>query len=344
MQCLLASPSGFEPLAFRLGANAFTRDGYHFAGWAANAAGAALYSDKQSVKNLTGSGSVTLYAVWVQNVYSVSGTVKSDSNTNVTVKLMRGSAQIGEAKTLTMSADAPYTGTFGFTGIVPGTYNIVATQGEKIMTQIVVITNANQSGLVITMPTANVNSVLTVKEDTPAVVVGKLDEEAATKAETNKTVTIAMTIESAEEQSLPATATEDALTTQKAITEIKNEAPNAKLEYMNIDVTMTVKAGATIESEQKLAETNNVVELVIPYDMTGKTDIKMYRYHDDTVQTFAKLDAKPADGSALDATYYLDVTNNLIYRLRSKPQVLICKAYSRSFKKIPKLRAAWRTF
>jgi uncharacterized repeat protein (TIGR02543 family) len=292
--------------------NVFVKDGYHFAGWAASATGAAFYSDKQSVKNLTGSGSVTLYAVWAQNVYEVSGTVNSESNTTVTVKLMRGSAQISST-TPAMSTNAPYTGTFSFTGVVPGTYNVVATQGEKTMTQIVDITSASQSGLAITMPAADVSSVLTVAADTPAVVVGKLDAEAVTKAETGKTVTITMIIESVEEQSLPAAAAEEALATQKAITEIKDKAPNAKLEYMNIDVTMTVNAAGSTETTEKLAETNNVVELVIPYDMTGKTDIKMYRYHDDAVQTFAKLDAKPADGSALDATYYLDAANGLIY-------------------------------
>ena len=74
--------------------NVFVKDGYHFAGWAASATGAAFYSDKQSVKNLTGSGSVTLYAVWAQNVYEVSGTVNSESNTTVTVKLMTAHLRI----------------------------------------------------------------------------------------------------------------------------------------------------------------------------------------------------------------------------------------------------------
>ena len=52
-----------------LTANAFTRDGYTFAGWSTTATGAVEYTDGQSVNNLTDSqdGVVTLYAVWTQS-------------------------------------------------------------------------------------------------------------------------------------------------------------------------------------------------------------------------------------------------------------------------------------
>ena len=49
-----------------LTANKFARAGYIFQGWATSASGAVLYSDKQSVKDLTATagGTVNLYAVW----------------------------------------------------------------------------------------------------------------------------------------------------------------------------------------------------------------------------------------------------------------------------------------
>lgn len=48
-----------------LPANAFTRSGYDFLGWSKDKnASTATYKDKQSVKDLAQSGSVTLYAVW----------------------------------------------------------------------------------------------------------------------------------------------------------------------------------------------------------------------------------------------------------------------------------------
>ena len=49
-----------------LTANAFTRTGYSFQGWATSASGAKTYSDKQSVNNLTATagGTYNLYAKW----------------------------------------------------------------------------------------------------------------------------------------------------------------------------------------------------------------------------------------------------------------------------------------
>ncbi len=65
---------------FTLPANTFTKTGYTFAGWSLTPEGAAQYTDKQDVKNLTAdvNGSVTLYAVWTPNVF----TVKFDGNGN----------------------------------------------------------------------------------------------------------------------------------------------------------------------------------------------------------------------------------------------------------------------
>ncbi len=56
-----------------LNANAFTRTGYTFLGWSTNpTATVAKYTDKQTVKNLTASNdaTITLYAVWSQNVHT----------------------------------------------------------------------------------------------------------------------------------------------------------------------------------------------------------------------------------------------------------------------------------
>ena len=63
--------------ATNLAANAFTRTGYTFAGWNTKADGSGTsYADKASVKNLATGGTVTLYAKWTANKY----TVKFDGN------------------------------------------------------------------------------------------------------------------------------------------------------------------------------------------------------------------------------------------------------------------------
>ena len=64
-----------------LTANAFTRTGYTFKGWATSASGSKKYDDKASVKNLTetNGATVTLYAVWQINEYKL--TVKPNGGT-----------------------------------------------------------------------------------------------------------------------------------------------------------------------------------------------------------------------------------------------------------------------
>lgn len=65
-----------------LTANAFTKDGYDFAGWATSASGNVVYSDGQSVKNLTNTknGTVTLYAKWKVHTYTISYNLNGGSN------------------------------------------------------------------------------------------------------------------------------------------------------------------------------------------------------------------------------------------------------------------------
>ena len=59
--------------AQNLTANAFSRTGYTFAGWATSSGGAKAYNDKQSVNNLTATngGTFNLYAVWTVNQYTI---------------------------------------------------------------------------------------------------------------------------------------------------------------------------------------------------------------------------------------------------------------------------------
>lgn len=299
----------YDAAATALSANGFTKDSFHFAGWATSAGGSAVYSDKQSVKNLASDGSVTLYAVWVQNVYGISGTITGVSDADVTVKLMRGTTEVA-SRTVRMTGSTSYTGTYDFSNIPAGTYNIVSTQvvsgKTRTVTALVVVTEGDQTENV-TVPSGDTNSVLDVKENTRPVVVGGLDVEAETKAEESKTVTVTMTVEKQEEQQLPNTASPAEQQTQEAIAEIKAKTPGKTLEFMDIEVQKEVKSGESVESTEKLTQTNTVMEIVIPYDMAGKNNITVYRYHDGTAETFTESTAKT------DGTFYLDRENNLIY-------------------------------
>lgn len=56
-----------------LTANAFTKTGHYFAGWATSASGSVAYADKASVSTLTSTsgGTANLYAKWTPNTYTV---------------------------------------------------------------------------------------------------------------------------------------------------------------------------------------------------------------------------------------------------------------------------------
>ena len=77
-----------------LTANAFTRTGYTFAGWATSATGAKAYNDKQSVSNLSSASGATvnLYAVWTANAYSVTLDRQSGTGGSASATATYGSA------------------------------------------------------------------------------------------------------------------------------------------------------------------------------------------------------------------------------------------------------------
>ena len=54
-----------------LTANAFTKTGYTFSGWATSPTGGVVYTNGQSVLNLESSGMTILYAVWAANRYTI---------------------------------------------------------------------------------------------------------------------------------------------------------------------------------------------------------------------------------------------------------------------------------
>lgn len=92
-----------------LNANAYTRTGYTFKGWNTKADGSGdSFTDSQSVKNLTitDKDTITLYAQWTANTYTVS--FNKNSGSGSTVPALTNSTELtlkyDESKTLTASA------------------------------------------------------------------------------------------------------------------------------------------------------------------------------------------------------------------------------------------------
>ena len=69
-----------------LPANAFSKDGCLFVGWASSADGEMVYTNEQEVNDLTtdDGAAITLYAIWMENTYSIQYLNAKGTNSNVT--------------------------------------------------------------------------------------------------------------------------------------------------------------------------------------------------------------------------------------------------------------------
>lgn len=232
---------------------------------------------------------VTVTANFERIIFNLEGVVKDSDNKKVpdaTVLLKRGKQVIQETTT-----DA--NGAYSFTGLKNAVYNLVVTKGEKMVTTLVIIKNADVTQAVV-LPADQRSSILEVNgEDTPAVVVGGLDKIAQDDKDSN--IVIKMIVEKKEE------------TQASNAKEIKKTVLGKSVKFMDMKVIKL--SGGT---EQMKTELEKVLEIVIPYDFTDKFNFKVYRYHGTAVNTFAKLEEKPSEPYT-DGTYYLDEANGFIY-------------------------------
>lgn len=82
--------------------NAFTKTGYTFTGWNTKADGGGIsYGDEASVKNLAASGTVTLYAQWTPNKYTVVYDKNGDDKAGITGTTESSAHTYDEAQNLT---------------------------------------------------------------------------------------------------------------------------------------------------------------------------------------------------------------------------------------------------
>ena len=103
--------------AQNLTANGYSKIGYSFAGWSTSANGSVEYSNSQSVSNLTSTNNetVTLYAVWTANTYTVTLNKQSGSGGSSSVTATYNSAMpaITTPSRTGYSFQGYYTGTIG---------------------------------------------------------------------------------------------------------------------------------------------------------------------------------------------------------------------------------------
>ena len=299
----------FDASATALANNNFMKEGSTFAGWALKPDGEVVYKNGQAVRNLAPSGTVTLYAVWIENTYSITGIVKNETDNNpvsgVKVKLVRGGEDYGTEQ------QTGGDGSYSFTGVPAGIYNIIAEKGtsgnedHRKMTALVEIKSDKRVDD-ITLPEARVNSVVQVEANTPAVMVGELDEVAKDEKEEGKEVTVTMTVQTKDESNAEGAAEIKALAETDSAT-----GADVELDYLDIEIKKAVSDGISTINET-IIETDHVIEMIVPFNFANRKNCELFRYHDGIAQKFNALNARPT-AYLQDATFYADRANSRMY-------------------------------
>ena len=180
-----------------------------------------------------------------------------------------------------------------------GVYNIVAEYDN--ITETVLVTAFEETEQDIIMPDGKTESILNVNTEAGeelGVAVGGLNGEAQVVRKENPSadsVAVIMTVEQK---------TEDGAVNADTIVK---EAEDKSLTFFEIKVEKTVDSVTTT-----MDETDNVMEIAIPYEKTSKRGITVYSYHDLKVRTFVESDSKK------DGTFRVDKANKLIYVYANK--------------------------
>lgn len=216
----------------------------------------------------TDAGNKTYYAKWT---YTVSGTITEHegNGANGATVIIRGNNTVPKQTT------ADSNGVYSFSEITAGEYNIIATLGDQTQTTLIVVTDRNVTDANVTLPPGTKNSVIEIvngTEGTPDIVIGNLEQQ-FTSTDNDYSVE-------------PGNKLEIKLTVEEKSQENANGASNiqtlanGKLVNMYLDMKVTkTKTGAQTSVEQ-LSTVSSLLKIVIPYDLTGKTDVTVYRVHD----------------------------------------------------------------
>ena len=238
------------------------------------------------------------------NAYSVSGTVKYSGAavSGATVKAVQGNTQFGS----TATTDAA--GKFTVVGVPDGEYDLVVTKEGHIITQIISVSGVDLTLTgAITLPTGYKNSTLVVGSDTPNVVVGYLDEQFDSSDDT-----YANTSGNTVKIELDVTAKDAA--SAAGVSEISS-LTSGKMVDLYLDMKLTKNMTGLMTSGKTLTETGSLMKIIVPYSLSGKTNVTVYRYHVDDAGTASAEAMKQQNYSAMRPSsecYMLDTADNQI--------------------------------
>lgn len=252
----------------------YTMEGFGFVGWE--------YAGKiyKSGDSFTMPGrDVTFTASWRQASGSVSGTVNEAGRpiAGAVVSLWLGSSKLAETGT---NAEGEY----NFTGLLPGTYNLVVSCGEQNVTNLVEISGPAKLHS-FTLPTGITNSRVEVLPGSPDIVVGGLDSAFERIDGEVYTPTDAAAVENGGKVELAFTA--EAKEDSADLAAIKKIAGGSTLALsMDYSLSKTVTSGDSVQTTQ-LDQSSVLLTVILPLDtaLQGKYAYSVYRIHNGQAQS-----------------------------------------------------------
>ena len=86
------------------------------------------------------------------------------------------------------------------------------------------------------------------------------------------------------------------------------------MDYLAISINKVVSANSAPTLTTAIIETEQVLEIIVPFNFEGRKNCGIWRYHQDEAQGFEKLDTRPASAAGFrDATFYEDRENSSLH-------------------------------
>lgn len=287
---------------------------YRFDGWYSDAACTKAWDFGKTFKDAgvnidttdAANPTVTIYAKWTKVQFAVDVVVKDKDGSEVSgadVKLVQGITELDSGTT-------NQSGAFTFTKHVPaGIYNIIASRPDpsdasvtQTKTDIIEIKEKDYHDE-LTMPPAGVNSHLEVGTGTLSskTVVGGLDTEAEKMKEEDPTIKkVSVTMSVADKTEAQA----------EGAVQIKNLATGKTFNWLDIQVTAQIVRSTGNNGNEEIDKTTEIMWIIVPFDFTGKENVKVYRYHVDGTQGAAE---EFTAGEGTDGKFKLDEDGGYIH-------------------------------
>ena len=262
---------------------------------------------------------------------NITVTVKDEDDKAISgaeVKVMLGEIKKAENNSV---ADGKCT----FSNLPAGLYNIVITKDRVTKTAIADLTTADAAVAVELDTTSKGSSHLTVKgeentgtgeeadkkpkaatkvaetvvENLDVFTKALLDKEESEAVSDVESYRVDMYVEAkADTQISKSTQNEMVKEANKGETAAADKATN--IDFLDISIIKTITKNSGKKESEQIADTGEtVIEIIIPFNFTGKTNVKVLREHNGVVRKFDEID-NTATGA--DGTYKIDVTKGLI--------------------------------